>query len=230
MLDVVPLPTGCPMTIMRKGRKYLATVARGEATSLQGDKSDVKLEIKEGCPKRAYLMEVRTDPSSFESIVPDDECFISPIVEVLAPAETNTSEYVLRIPHCLDEEDEKTKVKVRMVQENRNPAVVEVPKGNAGALYYDINARFIELHTTHFTTVVCTICQTPYHCRERINNLWFARFDTLEQTQKLSHNVEIRPYFGGLLYSIVDFRKVCSSIHGSKKVWLANFYILAKWD
>ena len=70
------------MTTTRKGRRYLATVAKGEATSLQGDKSDVQLEIKEGCPKRAYLMEVRTDPSSFGSIIPDDECFISPIVIV----------------------------------------------------------------------------------------------------------------------------------------------------
>ena len=211
----IPLQTGrCPMTTTRKGRRYLATVAKGETTSLQGDKSDVRLEIKEGCPKRAYLMEVRTDPSSFGSIVPDNECFISPIVEILAPAETNRSNYVLRIPHCLDEDDDRTKVKVRMVHENRTPAVVEVSKSNAGALYYDIDARFIELHTTHFTKVICTICQTPYHCTERINNLWFARFDSSEQNQhlkmnNLSHNVEIRPYFGGILYKIIDFRKVC---------------------
>ena len=73
MLDIIPLPGGYPMTTTRQGRRYIATVARGEAISLQGDKSDVKLEIKEGCPKRAYLMEVRTDPSNFSSIVPDDE-------------------------------------------------------------------------------------------------------------------------------------------------------------
>ena len=197
------------MTTTRKGRQYLATVATGETISLQGDKSDVKLQIDKGCPKRAYLMAVRTDVTNYKSIIPedkfiipDDECFISPVVEVLAPAETSTSSYVLRIPHCLDEDDDKTKVKVRMIHENRNPAVMEVHKGNAGVLFYDINARFIELHCTHFTKVLCTICQTPYHCSERINNLWFANFDP-------SNNVEIRPYFGGLLYKIVDFRKVC---------------------
>ena len=130
MLYVTPFPSGCPMTTRRKGRQYLATVAKGEPISLQGDKSDVKLEIKEGCPKRAYLMEVRTDPSNFGSIIPDNECFISPIVKVLAPAETSTSSYVLRIPHCLDEDDDKTKVKVRLIHENRIPPVVEVPKGN----------------------------------------------------------------------------------------------------
>ena len=192
------------MTTTRKGRRYLATVAKGEATSLHGNRSDVTLDIKEECPKRAYLMEVRTDPSNFGSKIPDDECFISPIVTVLAPAETNSSSYTLKIPHCLDEGDDKTKVKVRMIHENRNPAVVEVPKGNAGASYYDINHRFIELHTKHFCQVICTICQTPYHCRGRINSFWFARFDTDQQ----SSHVEIRPFFGGVLHTIVDFKQV----------------------
>ena len=212
MEGVSPKPIGYSMTIATKGRRYLATVSKGETISLQGDKSDVKLEIKEGCPKRAYLMEVRTDLSNFGSIIPDDECFISPIVEVLAPAETNTSQYILRIPHCLDEDDDRTKVKVRLVHENRNPAVVEVPKGNAGALYYDINGRFIELHTKHFCLVICTICQTPYHCRGRISSFWFARFDTHEQKSStpgkdstLLHDVEIRPYFGGVIHTTVDF-------------------------
>ena len=209
MLDVIRPPTGCPMMTEMKGRRYLATVAKGQAISLQGDKSDVKLEIKEGCPKRAHLMEVRTDLSHFGSIIPDDECFISPIVEVLAPAETNTSQYILRIPHCLDEDDDKSKVKVRLIHENRNPAVVEVPKGNASALYYDIDARFIELHTTHFCQVICTICQTPYHCRGRISSFWLAKFDTQEQKcSTLLHDVEIRPYLGGVLHATVDFMKV----------------------
>ena len=213
MLDVIPLPSGCPMTTTRKGRKYIATVARGGAISLQGDKSDVKLQINKGCPKRAYLMKVKTDLSSFDSI-PDDECFISPIVEVLAPAETSTSSYTLRIPHCLDEDDDRSKVKVRMIHENRNPAVppVEVPKGNGGTLYYTINNRFIELHTTHFTTIICTICQNPYHCRGRISNFWFANFETEEKKVDeglcLVHDVEIRPYFGGVLHATVDFTKV----------------------
>ena len=145
--------------------------------------------------------------------MPDDECFISPIVEVLAPAETSTSSYTLWIPHCLDEDDDRIKVKVRMIRENRNPAVVEVPKGNTGALYYDVNAKYIEQHTTHFCHVVCTICETPYHCRGRINSFWFARFDTKapEKGLDLMHDVEIRPYFGGVLHATVDFRKVTQS-------------------
>ena len=226
-LNKIPLRTGrCPMTTTRKGRRYLATVSKGETTSLQGDKSDVKLEIREGCPKRAYLMEVRTDLSNFESIIPDDECFISPVVGVLAPAETSTSEYVLRIPHCLDENGEKTKVKVRIIHENRNPAVVEVPvrtKCTDGVLFYDIDSNFIELHTKHFCLVTCTYSDRPLHCLSRINSLWFAQFQAEEENvppvqkfakfltdlfYKRTSSVEIRPYFGGFLYDIVDFQKV----------------------
>ena len=157
-------------------------------------------------------MSVRTDLSNFGSIIPDDECFISPIVEVLAPAETSTSSYILRIPHCLDEDDDRTKVKVRMIHENRNPAVVEVPKRNTGDLHYDINDRFLEIHTQQFCLIICTICKTPYHCRKRITNFWFAKFETEEwkgdKSPRLLHDVELRPYFGGVLHTTVDFRKV----------------------
>ena len=225
MPDVIPLSFGCPMTTTRKGRRYLATVVKGEATSLQGDKSDVMLEIKEGCPKRAYLMEVRTDLSNFWSIIPDNECFISPIVEVLAPAETKTSTYVLRIPHCLDEDDDKRNVRVRMIHENRNPAVVEVlvrAECTDDFLFYDIDSNFIELHTPHFTTIACTICQTPFHCLNKINSFLFAKFNTQKrnitqgekgsdkpQTQIHSrHDVEIRPYFCGIVQGLSDFREV----------------------
>ena len=214
MLSVIPLPSSCPMTTTRKGRRYLVTVVRGEATSLQGNRSDVKLEINKGCPRTAYLMEVRTDLSNFGSVIPDNECFISPIVEVLAPAETSISSHVLHIPHCLDKDDDRTKVKVRLVHENRVPAVVEVPKGNAGALYYDIDDRFIRLHTTHFCQVICSICQEPTHCFDRVTTLCFAKF---EQTTNwrwiipknpIHYEVEIRPYFCSVLGNIKDFIEV----------------------
>ena len=245
MLDVIAPSSECQMTTRRKGRRYLATVGKGEATSLQGDKSDVKLEIKEGCPKRAYLMEVRTDLSSFRSFLEDDECFISPIVEVLAPAETSSSSFTLQIPHCLDEHDDKGKVKVRMIHENRVPAVVEVPvraKRTDDLFFYDIDSNFIELHTPHFCEVICTICMNPYHCRGRINSLWFAKFETeqkkIPRLQKFTkiltglfhkkkssvqHQVEIRPYFGGVLYDIVDFRKV--KLSKSWRKHLKHFYL-----
>ena len=66
---------------------------------------------------------------------------------------------------------------------------------------------FIELHTTHFCMVICTICQTPYHCRGRIDNLWFGNIETDQQ----STLVEIRNYFGGVLYTIAELKQVQQS-------------------
>ena len=101
-----------------------------------------------------------------------------------------------------------------MIHENRNPAVVEVPKSNTGDLYYDINDRFVELHTQQFCLIICTVCRTPYHCRKRITNSWFAKFETevqkADERPTLVHYVEIRPYFGGILHTTVEFRKVHS--------------------
>ena len=161
---MIPRSFGCPMTTTRKGRGYLATVFKGTDTILRENKSDVKLEIKEGSPKRAYFMEVRTDLSNFGSIIPYDECFISPIVKVLAPAKTYSSSFILTIPHCLGEDDDRTKVKIRIVHESRNPAVVDIlngPKYTYGVPFYKIDSNFFEVHTPHFCKVICTYCQTP---------------------------------------------------------------------
>ena len=125
--------------------------------------SGVQLQIEERHLNKAYQMEVRTDLSKYKSIIPDDECFISPIVKVLAPTETSTSSYTLRIPHCLDEDDDKSKVKVRIIHGHTKRGI-HVPvraKCNDGFLFYDIHFDFIELHTPHFSKIVCTICETP---------------------------------------------------------------------
>ena len=209
--DITTLGANLNMTTVRKGRRYMAAVGRGKAITLQGDKSDVKLEIKEGCPKRAYLMEVRTDVTNFGSIIPNNECFISPIVEVLAPAETNTSSYTLRIPHCLDEDDERSKVRVRLIHKNRNPADVLVPdrtKCTDGVLFYDIDSNFIELHTPHFTTIACTYCHVDFYCLDTIKIFCFAKFITQNRNIHSRHDVEIRPYFCGIVQGLRDFREV----------------------
>ncbi len=194
----------------------MATVAKGEDVYLQGDKSDVQLYISAGCPKRAHLMEVRTDLSSFGSIIPDDECFIAPVVDVLAPAESNNSSYILRIPHCLTEDDDFNKVKVRLLHEDRFPPAVakEVPRGKVGVLFFSIDASYIELHTPHFCKVTCTICQDPYHCKERVINFCCARFESYRE----QHDVEVRPYFCSFPNVIKDFRRVSRYSHSKPSV------------
>ncbi len=189
-------------------------VARGKDICLQGDNSDVQLHITAGCPRRAHYMEVRTDLSNFASIIPDNECFIAPVIDVMAPAKTQTSAYVLTIPHCLSEGDDRSNVKVRMWHENRKPvhAIVDVPprdKCTDGTLFYDIDDSFIKLHTPHFCKVACTICQTPLHCLDRATSFFFGKFKSVRENGILQHEVEIRPYLCSIPYEeIIDFQQV----------------------
>ncbi len=138
--------------------------------------------------------------------VPDDECIIAPIVEVLAPARTQTSAYILKIPHCLDEGHDRSKVMVRMLQENRQPAVVEVPprdKCTDGVLFYDIDLDFIDLHTPHFCTIISSYKEKI--CLDSTYNFFFGNF----HTEDGSSEVNIRPYLCNFLHArIQDFRQV----------------------
>ena len=65
--DVIPLHTKCPATITKQGRTYQVTINKGESISLQDENSDVELQIQDGSPKGAYLMEVMTDLQEFTS-------------------------------------------------------------------------------------------------------------------------------------------------------------------
>ncbi len=192
----------------------MATVAKGEDICLQGDNSDVQLHITAGCPKRAHMMEVRTDLSSFTSMIPDDECFIAPVVDILAPAKTGRSSYVLRIPHCLSEDDDRSQVKVRMFVDNKYPPhnMVDVPlkvKNTDEVLFYEMDSNFIELHTSHFCKVTCTICESELHCLKRATNFIFGKIEASEECGKRQNLVEIRPYFCAIANKeIKDFRVV----------------------
>ena len=194
----------------------MATVHRGKACCLQGNESDVQLEITDKCPTRAHLMEVRTDLANFKNIISVGECFIAPVVKVLAPAKTDTSAYILRIPHCLSEDDDRSKVKVRMLKENRRPAetLVDVPMGNKHGdrtCFFEVTTSHIELHTPDFSEVFCTICQTPLHCLTRATSFLFGSFESSEgDGDAVEHEVQIRPYFCSIPYAeIIDFRQVC---------------------
>ncbi len=127
--SLVQLNSCCPMTTLRNGRRYMATVGRGKDICLQGDNSDVQLFITAGCPQKAHLMDVRTDLSNFASEIPDNECFVAPVIEVMAPAKSETSAYILRIPHCLTTTSQRESVKITLQRKEQHtaPLLVEVP-------------------------------------------------------------------------------------------------------
>ena len=129
---------------------------------------------------------------------------------VLAPARTEASAFILKLPHCLDERHDRNKVKVRMIHENMVPAVVEIPfrdKRVGGGPFYDIAPYFIELHTSHFCIIMATY--TKKICLERSVNFFFGKFEANMEDGVRMNEVQIRPYFCSILYArIQDFREV----------------------
>lgn len=94
---------------MRKNRrKFIATVTHGAAKTLQGDGSDVLLDIPEDS-KGLYMIRVHTDHSRFRDVIPDEECIVGPIVEAECcqlgdgrDEKTHRRKLkILCIPHCV---------------------------------------------------------------------------------------------------------------------------------
>ena len=93
--------------MVKQGAKWIATTNQDvDKSVLQGNSSDVQLQVLRGYPRGLHLMSVRTDLSSFGSVVPDDECFIAPVVEIYGPVQRENSSYVVQIPHCLSGEED----------------------------------------------------------------------------------------------------------------------------
>ena len=62
-------------------QKYIATVSHGEAQILKDPKSNVSLHIPKGSTG-VFWKCVHIDHSKFKSHIPDDECLITPLVEI----------------------------------------------------------------------------------------------------------------------------------------------------
>ena len=69
------------MTMVKNGKRYYATVCLGKARTLQPPGSDVSMDIPDGS-RGLYMMRVHTDLTDLEYVVKDEECFVSPVVEI----------------------------------------------------------------------------------------------------------------------------------------------------
>ena len=72
----------CPMTMVQNYKRYIGTVSHGKARILQAKGSDVSLEIPKNS-RGVYVMGVHTDFSNYHYVVASEECFVSPVVQVL---------------------------------------------------------------------------------------------------------------------------------------------------
>ena len=110
--------------------EFAVAVINGESTTLQDLHSEVCVDIPSGI-KATLWQKIHTEFSRFLHIVPDDECFIGPVVELhLKPfpgEETGQHQYRIKIPHCLQSEEEFSLVKVRCGDIRRKIPFRELP-------------------------------------------------------------------------------------------------------
>ncbi len=96
----------CPAVTHKGNNKHLITVTLGEARILQAPGSDVSLSIPPNSPG-IYCLAIYTDMTRFLPFIPNEECIIAPVVEVVhVKLQSDTSDCApqrvckLTIPHC----------------------------------------------------------------------------------------------------------------------------------
>ena len=105
-LPLTPKWGTCPMTMTRGGDRFIATKSCSEARILKHPESDVSLHIPKGSTG-VFRKCVHTDYSHFQTDIPEEECIISPLVEIHrrevvdVDKERGRGNFVIQIPHCI---------------------------------------------------------------------------------------------------------------------------------
>ena len=180
-----------------------------ECDVLQGNGSDVRLIIPKGIAC-AVIGHVHTYTQDILKHIPDGECLIAPIPEYSCTVKHKSSEwdmFQIRIRHCAGHR--WNDIIVRCGDVHNGIPFTQMPKkatfspgqGN----HYTVGKKFIYIYISHFCQFLCTICGEE--CRGEIQALLFG---CLFKGNKgaLVHVSTL--YLCGPLYSIKDFRKVCT--------------------
>ena len=203
------------MTMQQNWRKYNATVTHGESKTLKGDGSDVSLTVPAG-QKGVYMTKVHIDHFPFKGIIPDEECFIGPLVEVkqhlFDEEENETGIHKLCIPHYFSDEklwnEELWKfIRVRHGNRFRQQSHKEVPRGNdrqGNSTYFKVKSKLVVIYTTSFSIFTCSICKRECPASARIFLL--GNLSLSQEGQKTI--VKVKPYVCSSLYIIEDYRNV----------------------
>ena len=201
------------MTMQQNRREYNATVTHGEARTLQGDGSDVSLDIPEGS-QGVYMTRVHTDHTDFKDVIPEEECFIGPPVEVehLSDGDKDNNIHVLHIPHCITDEDIWKQglyklIKVRRGNKFKNQHLEEVPMWTVAqgrSTYFEVKSSHIVIYTSGFSFFTCSICKKVCAASARI----YLYGNLSQSTEERMTIVKVKPYICSSLYKIEDYRKV----------------------
>ena len=199
---------------MIKGHKlYIATAALGQARNLQFPGSDVSLDIPDGY-NAVYVMGVHTDHSDKKDILSQEECIVSPAVEVLHRSLGNSINEIwlerltLNIPHCMRDESALKLIRVKRRDVSRGIPFQELkyaknPEADKNS--YSVSRTFVRIKTRNFSEFVCTTCKIT--CQASVRIFLFAALNAWRRNDNTT--VKIKILLVQFLFRITEYRNVC---------------------
>ena len=209
VIDIDEQWGSCPMTMVRNHKRYIGTVCRGKARKLQAPGSDVSLEIPEGS-RGVYVMGAHTDVSRFKSFVAEEECFVSPVVEILHKTEDDAVEpesHTVRIPHCLSDASQLELIRVRRGRSSNNAPFRHISpkdKFHISDDQYFVDRNYITILSRQFSEFICTSCKNT--CKGTIRLFLFGNLNTWGK--KNVTTVKMKSFLCSPLFRINEFRQV----------------------
>ena len=190
--------------------EFAVAVINGESTTLQDLQSGVTVDVPKGI-KGILWQKIHTKFSRFLHIVPDEECYAGPVVELhLVPfleEETGQQQYKIKIPHCLNTEGERSSLKVRSGDVRKKVDFQELKnkqKASGKIPFYEVDETHVIIYTNHFTEYICSSCSKT--CLSYIMAFPFGTIFPGEDGDNTQIKVEV--YLCCSLYNIEDFKTV----------------------
>ena len=192
-----------------KERAEIIEVIYGEASTIQGPNSEVKLQT----PKGAYGVlfgTVHTNHQQFLHLIPDSDCLISPVCEYgFHPDEEKHSPegmFKLLIPHIVKDIGKvRGHIQVRQATSGDWGLTTDIPQHdntqNKDA-FWEMDNKYIHLHTKHFCKFLIT-AEGINCCTQSAELLLFGSLE-----QQAQPTVTVKPYLGSLSYENKDYVKV----------------------
>ena len=199
-----------PVAILKKRRKYMATVTQGEAVTLQAPDSDVSLSVPKGV-KSVIVGRIHTNYTRFKNAIPNDECIIGPMVEFhsqeLGAENIGHSQYRIKIPHCVKKKEHLSAIRVRCGDIYKPDSFREIEnkiKTDGSSACYEVDDKFITIHADHFSNFICTSCSKV--CDALIVAFLFGYLVPVPKGRRTA--VKVKSYLCSSLYKIKDFQTV----------------------
>ena len=200
---------GTYSALMTKGfTRYACIRSQGDGGTLQAPGSAVQLLVPEDLDV-LVMGHAHTDVKQFLEIVPEEECFVSPVAEYHCTfKEAKQKSFSLRVPHCVKNTEHLQHVRVRHGDIHRNICFEDVPRAQRNTLnqecYFEVDENYITIYTTHFSQFVCSVCKKV--CCGDGKAFIFGGLSPLAFAPPLS--AAVRLYICSPLFRIEDYRMV----------------------